>query len=238
MDILMFGIIFISAILIGVFAVVMGGTLFLSLPLFQILFPEMSLGAIVGNIKFGSIFRNATALLPLYRKIDRQILWLAPVLCVGSIVGSWLVVSVSHEIVPLVLIIGLAIHEYGHRLKLPPYLFWLVTFLVGFYGGIFGAGIMLLILSLLQLRDTSLVDARANALLLELLLSTVAVLTFWHFNLIDWPLALTWAAGGMVGGLIGGLIIKHTGRWPPQKQNWLIRLAFLIALIVSVAKIV
>jgi len=238
MDPITLGIIFVSAIAIGVFAVVMGGTLFLSLPLFQILFPEMSLGAIIGNIKLGSIFRNATALVPLYTQLDKKVLWLAPILCLGSIVGSWQIVSVSPIIVPLVLILGLLVHEYGKKLKLPPYLFWGVTFLVGFYGGIFGAGIMLLLLSLLQLRYTSVTDARANALLLELLVSTVAVMTFWHFDLINWRIAIVWAGGGMIGGLIGGLLIKHTGRWPETTQNWLIRGAFLLALAVGLWRVI
>ncbi len=237
MDLSMLSTIFVSAIFIGVFAVVMGGTLFLSLPLFQILFPEMSLGAIVGNVKFGSIFRNATALIPLYKQLDKKVLWLAPTLCLGSIMGSWLVASVSQAVVPGVLITGLLIHEYGKKLKLPDYLFWVIAFLIGFYGGIFGAGIMLLIVLLLRLRDTTAIDARANALLLEMLLSFVAVLTFWHLNLINWPIAIVWAAGGMGGGLIGGLLIKHTGRWSQRSQDWLIRVAFLIALIVAVWKI-
>jgi len=238
MDPVMLITIFVSAIFIGVFAVVMGGTLFLSLPLFQVLFPEMSLGAIIGNIKLGSIFRNATALLPLYKKLDRDVLWLAPILCFGSIIGSWQIVSVSTAIVPFVLVLGLLIHEYGKKLRLPPYLFWGVTFLVGFYGGIFGAGIMLLLLSLLRLRYTSLVDARANALLLELLVSTVAVMTFWHFDLINWPVALTWASGGMIGGVIGGYIIIHTGSWSQPTQDWLVRGAFLLALTVGLWRVI
>ncbi len=237
MDIITLSIIFVSAIFIGVFAVIMGGTLFLSFPLFQILFPEMSLAAIIGNIKLGSIFRNATALIPHYRKIDTSVLWLAPILCCGSIIGSWLVISVSLAIVPVVLVLGLLVHEYGKRLRLPNYLFWGVAFLIGFYGGIFGAGIMLLILSLLSLNETTLVDARVNALLLELLVSAVAVVTFWHSNLINWPVAIIWIAGGMVGGFAGGLLITYTGRWTQTTQNWLVRGSFLLALTVAIWRI-
>jgi uncharacterized protein len=229
--------VFAGAIVIGVFAVVMGGTLFLSLPLFQLLFPEMSLGAMIGNIKLGSILRNATALLPLYRKLNPDVLWLAPVLCLGSVIGSWQIVSVSHTMVPIVLLLGFLVHEYGKRLRLPYSLYWVVVFLVGFYGGIFGAGIMLLLLALLQLRELPLVDARANALLLELLVSAVAVLTFWHFDLINWPLALVWASGGMIGGLIGGILIKYSRQWSPTTQHWLVRIAFLIALTVAVERL-
>jgi uncharacterized membrane protein YfcA len=233
MDISTLCTIFIGGVAIGIFAVVMGGTLFLSLPLFQTLFPDMALAAIVGNIKLGSIFRNATALIPIRTKLDPKSLWLAPILCLGSILGSWQVVSVTQAVVPIVLVIGFAVHEYGKKIHLPNHLFWPVAFAVGYYGGIFGAGIMLLILSLLRLRQKDVVDARANALLLELLLSVMAVVTFWHFNLINWPLALTWASGGMIGGYIGGIVIEKTGKLSPATQDWLIRAAFLIALCVA-----
>lgn len=237
MDAITLSIIFISAIVIGIFAVVMGGTLFLSFPLFQILFPEMSLGAIIGNIKLGSIFRNASALLPLYKKLDTQVLWLAPVLCLGSVIGSLQIVTVSQSIVPAVLLLGLCVHEYSKKLQLTRNVYWGVVFLIGVYGGLFGAGIMLLILALLGLRHVDLVDARANALLLELLLGITAVATFWHFNLINWPLTLTWAGGGMIGGFIGGHVIAHTGHWSKGTQDWLVRASFILAFVIAVGKI-
>ncbi len=238
MDLLMYGVIFVSAILIGIFAVVMGGTLFLSLPLFQILFPEMSLAAIIANIKFGSVFRNVGALRPLYHKLSIGCLWLAPLLCFGSLIGSWQVLSFSEAAVPIVLVAGLIANEFGEKLSLPKPLLAVAALAIGVYGGIFGAGIMLLILSLLKLNQKDTVDARANALLLEMILSAVAVAFFWYSNLINWPIALTWTAGGILGGVLGGYIIKHTGRWPKPLQNWLVRIAFLIALMVSIWKIV
>jgi uncharacterized protein len=237
MSFITFCLIFSGAIGIGVLAVIMGGTLFLSFPLFQILFPDMSLAAIVGNIKFGSILRNAAALIPNRSTIDYKVLWIAPLLCLGSLIGSWQVIAVSPIIIPVVLLLGLIVTEYGHKLKLPPYLWWIATFIVGVYGGIFGAGIMLLILALLRLKTSTTVDARTNALLLELLVSAVGVVTFWYFNLINWPIALTWAFGGMIGGYIGGHIIKSTGKWPQETQDWLIRGAFFIALVVAIVKL-
>lgn len=237
MDIVTLTIVFLSAIVIGIFAVVMGGTLFLSLPLFQILFPEMALGAIVGNIKIGSVLRNAAALIPTASKLDWQVLKLAPILCLGSVLGSLQIVSVSTVIVPIVLITGLLIHEFGRRLKITSQLFWLIAFGVGFYGGIFGAGIMLLILSLLNLRYASLVEARAGALLLEMLLSIVAVAVFWQHELIVWPLALIWAGGGIIGGFAGGAIINRTGKLPPTIQGWLVRSVFLLALLVALLRL-
>ena len=237
MDLFTLSIVFTGGIGIGIFAVVMGGTLFLSLPLFQFLFPEMALAAIIGTIKLGSIFRNTAALIPLYKQLDWSVLRLAPILCAGSLLGSWQVVSITPAIVPFVLVLGLLAHEYGGKIPLPKSLFIVIAFLVGFYGGIFGAGIMLLLLSLLKVRLGALVDARANALLLELLLSLTAVITFWYLNYINWNLAFVWTAGSIIGGVLGGMIIKRTGKWPVDTQNLLIRVAFVIALVVAMGRL-
>lgn len=237
MDIVTFTILFASSMFIGILAVLMGGTLFLSFPLFQILFPEMTFAAIVGNIKIGSVFRNLAALKPTYHLINKDVLYLVPALCFGSIIGSWQVLSFDTWVIPLVLVIGLIVQEFGKYLTVPRPLLVIITIAIGVYGGIFGAGIMLLILSLLRLTHQSIADARVNALMLEMLVSAVAVVMFWQATLIDWPIALTWAAGSVLGGYIGGITIKKTVHWKESTQTWLVRSAFLIALVVAVGKI-
>lgn len=230
-------IVFGCGIIIGVLAVVMGGTLFLSFPLFQILFPEMSLAAIVGNIKIGSVLRNVTALMPLYKNLDARVLLLAPILCIGSLVGSYFTAMVSLSIIPLVLVLGLMVHEFGRKIAIHKSVYWVALFLVGFYGGVFGAGILLLVLALVTMQYRNLVDARTNALLLELLVSAIAVFFFAQLALINWSVALVWALGGMIGGYLGGLVIRYSGRWPETTQNWLVRTSFLVAFIVALVKL-
>ena len=61
---------FLSAVPIGVFAVVLGGSMFLSIPVFQIFFPEMSMSAVIGNIKVGSVIRNMGAVVVLKKHIN------------------------------------------------------------------------------------------------------------------------------------------------------------------------
>lgn len=237
MDIFTLGAIFGGAIIIGILAVLMGGTLFLSFPLFQLLCPQLSAAAIVGTIKVGSVCRNLAALRPIRASIDWSVLWLAPILCLGSVIGSWQIVSFPDYVILIVLVIGWLVQEFGNRLRVSRSLLFVITFVIGVYGGIFGAGIMLLIMGLLALTHQSLGDARASALLLELLVSAVAVVMIWQANLINWPIALVWATGSAIGGYIGGITVKNTIHWSESTQRWLVRGAFLIAFVVATWKL-
>lgn len=222
-----------AAVVIGIFAVVFGGTLFLSLPLFQVLFPELALASMIGSIKFGSIWRNAAAVFQRRAEIDLSVLRLLTPLLVGSIAGAIAVTEMTRVVVPAVLAVGFLLSEYSKRIRLSERFFFLGSLLIGFYGGIFGAGILLLIIALLQVRMTSIVYARTNALMLEMLLGVGAVGVFIYGGFIDWSIALWWTAGGVVGGYLGGIIIGRTGKLSPATQQWLVRGAFLLALTIA-----
>lgn len=238
MDIILISILFFSAIVIGIFAVVFGGTLFLSLPIFQILFPEMAFGALIGNIKLGSVVRNLAAAVPLRKHIDTDIWILGLVLSVGSIIGALFIAEASLVWVPFALLVGLLVSEFASLIKIPKQLFWVTAFVTGIYGGILGAGIMLLIIALLQLKYDHLISARANAVVLELCISVVAVLIFIRFDLINWQVALIWATGGIIGGYIGGHLINTTTKLSPSKQQWLVQGAFVLAMVVAIYSII
>ena len=55
---------------IGIFSVVIGGGMFFTVPLFQILFPNITFGSIVGNQKVGSFFRGIGSTLATRHHID------------------------------------------------------------------------------------------------------------------------------------------------------------------------
>src|SRR5262249_56303701 len=48
----------VGGFVVGIFSVIIGGGFFISFPLLQFLFPSVSYGAIVGNLKVGSFFRG------------------------------------------------------------------------------------------------------------------------------------------------------------------------------------
>lgn len=86
-------------------------------------------------------------------------------------------------------------------------------FLVGVYGGYFGAGIGILMLSALALLGLSDVHAM-NALksVLGACINGVAVFVFAFTGQIDWPLALAMAVAGIVGGYLGARVARKLNR--------------------------
>ena len=234
----------VAAVPIGIFGVVFGGNLFLSLPLFQFMFPDMALGAIIGNVKPGSIVRNIASLAPLrhYVLVRSSVIFVLT-LSLGSIVGATFIsmLSASKFYVIPVLIAGWCVMVSAPTLgRYVSHLgFMVAAFCIGMYGGIFGAGISLLIAALIRLRhggDSELLLVRANSLYLETILTFASVFIFLYQGLIDWWIASIWAIGSFVGGYLGGVITKHTGKLSPTVQKAMFHISFGIALSVATVK--
>ena len=102
------------------------------------------------------------------------------------------------------------------------------VFLVALYGGYFGAGIgilMISVLSLMRLGDIRSVVALKN--LLTGCLRGVAVVVLVAEGLVDWGYGLPMAVGGLVGGYLGGMA---SGRANRSVVRWIvIGLGFSVA---------
>src|SRR5258708_38495773 len=82
---------------VGIFSVIVGGGFFVSIPLLQFLFPSVSYGAIVGNLKVGSFFRGIGSTITNRKEIDW--LWnllLSLPLGIGTVLRV-LVISPLHQ---------------------------------------------------------------------------------------------------------------------------------------------
>jgi uncharacterized membrane protein YfcA len=84
------------------------------------------------------------------------------------------------------------------------------VFLIGIYGGYFGAAAGVLLMALL-LATSSEALARCNALknVVLGLTNVVAAVVFILFGSVDWPAALPLALGLFVGGRSGPVIVRH-----------------------------
>src|SRR5262249_40756140 len=60
----------VGGFVVGIFSVIIGGGFFISIPLLQFLFPSVSYGAIVGNLKVGSFFRGIGSTITNRKEID------------------------------------------------------------------------------------------------------------------------------------------------------------------------
>jgi len=92
-----------------------------------------------------------------------------------------------------------------------PFLFY--QFLVAVYGGYFGAGAGILMLAALGFMGLSNIH-RMNGLKNwgGLCMNAIAALLFAFSRLVDWPVALSMAAGAMVGGYAGSRVAQRVGQ--------------------------
>lgn len=92
-------------------------------------------------------------------------------------------------------------------------LFFLVQFAVGVYGGYFGAGVGILMLATLEMMGHRNIH-RMNGLKNwgGLCINVVAASLFIAAGVVDWPVALAMAAGGLLGGYSGSRLAQRVGQ--------------------------
>lgn len=199
---------FLAGVFVSVYAVLIGGAMFLALPVFQILFPDMALGTLLGSIKVGSLFRGFTSVAVTFKRVNLRgvgILVILPAL-IGSVGGALFVARASQLwILPAVGIAILAseqgkwIHDHVSRPLVS-----LAALLVGLYGGVIGAGVIIMIMALLRTvfaADSSIAQVRIDAILVEFGMGVCAVFTLWASGSLSGLAWLPWSLGCAVGAL-------------------------------------
>ena len=134
----------------------------------------------------------------------------------------WLVLVATLLLLLRPLLVPQSSNSEDHaQLHLPP-LLWVIAvilvFVVALYGGYFGAGIGILMISTLSfMRIGNIHHVVALKNLLVGCLRGVAVIVLVFVGLVDWRYGLPMAVGGLVGGYLGGLVshrANHTAvRW-------------------------
>ncbi len=180
-------------------------------------------------------------------KGQKKRLWLIiPAAIIGGVLGGFLLLQTGEklfkDLVPYLILLAsglLAIQDpvrawlirrmgehHGARLEK---ITWLPVGLASVYGGYFGAGLSVIVLSALglTLEDTL---TRLNALKQAVAFSVnVAAAIFFIFSgKVIWPAALVMAVGALIGGTLGG---KLAGRIKPSTLRWTV---VTIGVIVSI----
>ena len=136
---------------------------------------------------------------------DRNLLFLVPWLVLGGTVLFLLEPWLSRRS-------GGTHQDRGLATALWP-LAAIVVFVVAIYGGYFGAGIGILMisaLSLLRMGDVHRVVPFKN--LLAGCLRTVAVIVLVIYGEIAWRYGIPMAVGGLIGGYLGGTLTRRVNR--------------------------
>lgn len=225
-----------GGVVIGILAVLVGGTGFLSTPFIQILFPGVTIGAIVGNSRIGGVFRGVGSTVTSHSLIEyRNTFTLIAIALPGIALGAWFIGNLNqHWLIPI-LLLAILVTESAPWLSqhMTKQTFALGTFLTGAYMGIFGAGTNLLLLALLRLQrsdDTDLTAVRAEANFAEFALGLIAVAVyFFHGNLAP-SIWIPWSVGSFLGGLIGGALLHRVSRLRGPIQKIFLRASYVLAL--------
>ncbi len=202
---------------IGVFSVVIGGGMFFAIPLMQWLFPQASFGVLVGNIKLGSFFRSMGSTLSTHRQIEyRKNFALSVPAFAGTLVGTSMIAEIDQDwLLPAILLATAIVFTAPYLAqKITNRVFLWASFFTGFYAGIFGAGIGVILIALLRLRhprDTDIGFVKIQARFVEWLLVITSLLAhFFHDNLVT-GIWVPWSAGAIAGGYAGGILLKKMG---------------------------
>jgi uncharacterized membrane protein YfcA len=179
---------------------------------------------------------------------QKKRLWLVvPASIVGGVIGGFLLLQTGEklfkDLVPYLILFAsglLAIQDpvrtwlvrrmgEHHEAKLEK-ITWLPVGLASIYGGYFGAGLSVIVLSALglTLNDTL---TRLNALKQAIAFSVnVAAATFFIFSgQVVWSAALVMAVGALIGGTLGG---KLAGRIKPSTLRWaVVTIGMLVSIV-------
>src|SRR5262245_39629655 len=221
---------------VGVFSVVVGGGFFVSIPLLQFLFPGVTYGAILGNLKVGSFFRGIGSTITNRKEIDwlGNLLWSVP-LTIGTVLGVMVIAHLHQRWMLPAIIAAIALSELAPWLatRITKRSFRAASLATGAYAGFIGAGMGLILVALFRLEHPEverIAHVKIQARFIEWLIVIVAVTAhYFHGNLIL-AVWLVWSVGSFAGGLAGGVLLNKLGAMPGKIQQTVLRLAYLVAI--------
>lgn len=161
----------------------------------------------------------------------------------GGGLGAWLLLSTGEDrfarIVPFLVLAATLLFMFqgplfrwlrGHPHEatgVPPTgIFLAAQFAVGIYGGYFGAGIGILMLAVLGLMGfTNIHQMNGLKNWGGLCINAVAAAMFAVSGIVDWPVALAMACGGLLGGYAGSRLAQRVGQAAVRRAVVLVGLA-------------
>lgn len=233
------GMLIVGGIIIGIVGVLFGGSMFFSIPLVQVLFPEISFGAVIGNIKTGSFFRGLGSTISTRKKIDYKKGALISIpLIVGTILGVLLISKLDQSWVLPVIIVAVILAELAPRVAkyVTKEKFYALSVALGAYAGILGAGIGIFLIALLRTRfvkDSHIAHIKIQARFIEFLLVITAVIVHYLQNDLILSVWLPWSVGSIAGGIIGGMLLKKIQKLSGNIQKIILRISFALAIIIA-----
>lgn len=179
---------------------------------------------------------------------QKKRLWLLmPASIIGGLLGGWLLLQTGEklfrDLVPYLILLAsglLAIQDpvrawlvkrmaEGQSAKLEQWT-WLPIGLASIYGGYFGAGLSVIILSALGLTlEDSLTRLNALKQAVSFAVNIAAAIFFLFSGHVLWTVALVMAIGALIGGNLGG---RLAGKIKPSTLRWtVVTIGVIVAII-------
>src|SRR5215471_8734545 len=204
----------VGGFVVGIFSVIIGGGFFVSVPLWQFLFPSVSYGAIVGNLKVGSFFRGIGSTITNRKEIDwiGNLLWSVP-LVIGTVLGVMVIAHLHQRWMLPAIIAAITLSELAPWLakRITKGSFQVASLATGAYAGFLGAGMGIILVALFRLKHPA-VERIAHVKI--------------QARFIEW---LVWSVGSLAGGIAGGVLLEKLGAMSGKIQKSVLRLAYLVA---------
>lgn len=237
-----------AALLAGAVNALAGGGTLITFPMLTFL----GVPAVSANVT------NTVALCPGYfggtlaqwndLKGQKSRLWLiVPASIVGGLLGGWLLLQTGEklfrDLVPYLILLAsglLAIQDpvrawlirrmaagQGSQLEK---ITWLPVTLASVYGGYFGAGLSVIVLSALGLTlEDSLTRLNALKQAVAFSVNIAAAIFFLFSGQVVWSAAVVMAVGALIGGVLGG---KLAGKIKPSTLRWtVVTIGVIVAII-------
>jgi uncharacterized protein len=166
-------------------------------------------------------------------------LWLvAPAGIIGGLIGGYLLLHTSEKLfqslIPFLVLLASALLAVQdpvrawlirrvNQKKSAPNQPWMVSLPIGLaaiYGGYFGAGLSVIVFSVLGLTmDDTLTRLNALKQAISFSVNFAAAIFFLFSGKVIWPVAFVMAVGALIGGNLGG---RLAGRVRPETLRWLV----------------
>lgn len=191
---------------------------------------------------FGGTFAQRNDL----RGQGKRLRLILPAAVAGGIAGGYLLLITGEklfkDLVPYLILLAsalLAVQDpirawltrrmgEGHSARLEG-LTWLPAGLASVYGGYFGAGLGVMLLSVLGLTlDDTLTRINALKQATSAMVNIAAAIFFVFSGRVVWPVALVMAVGALIGGMLGG---RLAGKIKPSSLRWVV---VLIGVVISI----
>ncbi|MBX3036658.1 MAG: sulfite exporter TauE/SafE family protein [Anaerolineales bacterium] len=223
----------IAALLAGAVNALAGGGTLITFPVLTFLGVPAVSASITNTVALSPGYLGGTLAQANDLRDQKNRLWLLiPASILGGILGGYFLLQTGEklfsELVPYLILLAsilLAIQEpvrawllkRSHTSNLEK-IAWLPVGLASIYGGYFGAGLSVIVLSALGLTiEDSLTRLNALKQAVAFAVNTAAAIFFLFSGQVLWTVALVMAIGALIGGNLGG---RLAGKIKPSTLRW------------------